>query len=787
MPKWCVPVGVVSGEQLVQLAGLTVKLRVRTSPHSTLLDIQHVQQHDISASDIRQRLVGSFSNSTLHEKHIDEHRSMERVNATENLMETSSSRLRNNFISRGNFNIKDDLISQSSDTNTIQSLNVKELSVDVERGANAQFSSRGLERELTRSVLAVGIEDNSQVSIVQCLSEADQSSFKELLYGGEQQQRQQQQQQQQQEEGGDGGGWGLGGGERALCEVRGVHIRLAAAADRPPLVALHLDNLLALNHADMHRGRATISVSSLQIDNAQYSSGEYDFAVVATSRAPLPPAPRWPPLWGTAPPQQSSDQDVLNLDIITEAWFVAEQEFCEITEVEVRVGALALYIEDAYVRRLAALLREAWPARDSDECAHVLAAARRVQRPLRLRTLTVMPIDLLLTLHTAAHMYIALDQSPLRLAAFRQRAMVTSVERLTHAFTVHYLSAALLSAGWVVGGLELVGAPVALAARVVGAGGGVRGVASATAAAVLRSLSAAASSLARNLDLLAGDIEHAERAAAARRQPPSSLLAGLTAGLTNFAINILGAVGGLAHHSVVGVCVGEAGGGTALRRGLVGALTKPLSATADLLAYAGQGLLAQTGWDVTPQPRAWSGDEGEASIGPAGVWQRECVRWAFRLADLPAISGFRVLLDNAPLLLIITQKFLVVADPHTERIVEMIDLKSCSVQPLVGHVVELVVKQRRSPKTPDSNGPDEDNEYQISASAMARVARYTGAGSAGIRAELEGGAGASTTGAGPEAGARNLLLRTAPTQTYSLHATLCAAIQHNCAVHFPLL
>ncbi|KPJ21042.1 hypothetical protein RR48_00136 [Papilio machaon] len=44
MPKWCVPVGVVSGEQLVQLAGLTVKLRVRTSPHSTLLDIQHVQQ-----------------------------------------------------------------------------------------------------------------------------------------------------------------------------------------------------------------------------------------------------------------------------------------------------------------------------------------------------------------------------------------------------------------------------------------------------------------------------------------------------------------------------------------------------------------------------------------------------------------------------------------------------------------------------------------------------------------------------------------------------------------------
>lgn len=67
-----------------------------------------------------------------------------------------------------------------------------------------------------------------------------------------------------------------------------------------------------------------------------------------------------------------------------------------------------------------------------------------------------------------------------------------------------------------VGGLELLGAPGALAARVGSAGGGVRGVASAAAGALLRSLSSAAGSLARNLDLLAGDDEHAKRAAAAR-------------------------------------------------------------------------------------------------------------------------------------------------------------------------------------------------------------------------------------------------------------------------------
>lgn len=61
-------------------------------------------------------------------------------------------------------------------------------------------------------------------------------------------------------------------------------------------------------------------------------------------------------------------------------------------------------------------------------------------------------------------------------------------------------------------------------------------------------------------------------------------------------------MGGLAHHPLVGVAVGETeSSATALRRGIIGALTKPLSATADLVAYAGQGLLKQTGWDPVPQ------------------------------------------------------------------------------------------------------------------------------------------------------------------------------------------
>lgn len=65
---------------------------------------------------------------------------------------------------------------------------------------------------------------------------------------------------------------------------------------------------------------------------------------------------------------------------------------------------------------------------------------------------------------------------------------------------------------------------------------------------------------------------------------------------------LLGAVGGLAHHPLLSVVVGETDSRVVgLRRGLVGAIAKPLSATADLVASAGHGILNQTGWDPVPQ------------------------------------------------------------------------------------------------------------------------------------------------------------------------------------------
>lgn len=73
----------------------------------------------------------------------------------------------------------------------------------------------------------------------------------------------------------------------------------------------------------------------------------------------------------------------------------------ELTELEVRVGPLSLYIDDAYTKTLAELFHLAIPATASCDVAQKLAEERSLQSPLRLRTLHIHPLDLTLTLHTA--------------------------------------------------------------------------------------------------------------------------------------------------------------------------------------------------------------------------------------------------------------------------------------------------------------------------------------------------------------------------------------------------
>lgn len=121
-------------------------------------------------------------------------------------------------------------------------------------------------------------------------------------------------------------------------------------------------------------------------------------------------------------------------------------------------------------------------------------------------------------------------------------------------------------------------------------------------AGTVNSVTKLAASLARNLDRLTLDSEHVQRTDAIRRSRPQGVTAGFTQGLTGLGISLLGALGGLAHHplqanSPVQVVTG-------LGKGLVGAVAKPISGAAELVALTGQGVLQTVGFNNLPIPRA---------------------------------------------------------------------------------------------------------------------------------------------------------------------------------------
>jgi len=319
-------------------------------------------------------------------------------------------------------------------------------------------------------------------------------------------------------------------------------------------------------------------------------------------------------------------------------------------QVKVSFGPLCAYIEDTLITKLIdyimcllptmlVLLPPSYSGASLTPRASLVPIpkatywdSRQIAFPLRLRTLTVKPLSLLLSVHTSVMLYIALDHSPLHFSAFERQALITTPYRLGHTLTMHYLSGAIFRAGWMVGSLELLGSPGGFA-RMLGSGlqdfvslsyrgifegpwGFLVGVTHGSAslmkhvtAGTLSSVTKLAASVARNLDRLTLDQEHLARTEELRRQRPQGITQGLVQGLTGLGISLLGAVGGIAHHplqSVMSEGASTRGLVTEVGLGLVGAITKPLSGAAELVALTGQGFLHGAGWTSLPEMRQQS-------------------------------------------------------------------------------------------------------------------------------------------------------------------------------------
>ncbi|XP_046806664.1 vacuolar protein sorting-associated protein 13B [Lucilia cuprina] len=403
------------------------------------------------------------------------------------------------------------------------------------------------------------------------------------------------------------------------------------------VIAIYADDLLIAYEDNEDERTMNIVIPNLQIDNQLFSTGKYDFPVILCAEELYEKNDYLPePFYLETFYKILKDKNIM----INIKLKLFEDEF-KINSLNCKLSPVRAYIEDAYITDFLDALVECEPS----NCAYkpkleyerkilienqvsipkdVEAQAIYAAEPLQLRKFCIEPMSVLLSVHTSVRLYIALDHSPLSFSSYERSHLLTLPLKFGQSLGMHYLSGAIFGAGWVVGSLEILGSPSGLARSVTtglkdfvslpvqglfrGPWGFIVGVTQGSAsllrnvtAGTVNSVTKLAASVARNLDRLTLDEEHIERTEALRRSRPQGFTEGFSQGMTGLGISILGAVGGLAHHTLEARSPVEVF--TGLSKGLVGAFTKPISGAAELLALAGQGMLQTVGFNAMPKQR----------------------------------------------------------------------------------------------------------------------------------------------------------------------------------------
>ncbi|XP_063307280.1 intermembrane lipid transfer protein VPS13B isoform X1 [Pelobates fuscus] len=391
----------------------------------------------------------------------------------------------------------------------------------------------------------------------------------------------------------------------------------------------------------------------LQLDNQLYNKSNFHFPVLVCQEE-RGDAAKWPKSSSlyTSAKELEDFKDCSFIKLFIN--LTVEPDLYDLNELNFELKPSRLYVEDTFVYYVKTLFDTYLP----DKLFHstvkspgitvpqtlpeqVQQYAVALVRPVKLRKLTVQPVNLLVSIHASLKLYIASDHTPLSFSVFERGPIFTTARQLIHALAMHYAAGALFRAGWVVGSLEILGSPASLVRSIGngiadffrlpyegltrGPGAFVSGVSRGTTSFVkhiskgtLTSLTNLATSLARNMDRLSLDEEHYNRQEEWRRQLPDNLGEGLKQGLSRLGISLLGAIAGIvdqpmqnfqrtseaqasAGHKAKGVISG-------VGKGIVGVFTKPIGGAAELVSQTGYGILHGAGLSQLPKQRHVSND-----------------------------------------------------------------------------------------------------------------------------------------------------------------------------------
>lgn len=510
-------------------------------------------------------------------------------------------------------------------------------------------------------------------------------------------------------------------GRKCLREVVRLSLDSVSCACRPraaPAASPALAGNLQLDVAPAAVYDVFAFIGGIQVDNQlaqeEQSSDVYDFPVVLVPREDAAATTTAVESSSTASmchPSNALVSVTLSLELLRDGRLTADS-------LTVRFCPLSLFLEDTLLYRLARMssfVRPAWhcvPLHSSSasSCAHggelqrlspdVVVSSLALLRTVPVREVVLEPLCVQLSVHASLKLYLSLNGTPLSFARFSRKNLVTGCYQLGQLLTRHYVTGALLRAGWVVGSLDLLGNPTGLV-RALGSGVSAmvvlpyRGLAqgrpwaflmgiSHGASAMLRHISSGAlssvtqlaTSVSRNLDRLSLDPEHLAWKESLRTGPS----AGIGQGLSTLGISLLGAVAGIVDHPMQALIHEESRGPTGfvkgVGRGLMGAVAKPISGAAELVAQTGKGILQGAGWGDCAhrrhEPRSMRFDDAPSSEAR--------VQTALPSQELLLVLEVHLLLDSdtsQPLVLVLTQQCLCLlnkADGTLERCFSLAEL-----------------------------------------------------------------------------------------------------------------
>nr|XP_013797400.1 PREDICTED: vacuolar protein sorting-associated protein 13B isoform X8 [Apteryx mantelli mantelli] len=392
----------------------------------------------------------------------------------------------------------------------------------------------------------------------------------------------------------------------------------------------------------------------LQLDNQLYNKSNFHFAVLLC-QGEKNETMQWSRVSNLIVSNKNLEDYKENCFIKLCIALSEEEKFVfHINDLSFELKPARLYVEDTFVYYIKTLFDTYLP-QNKAICQSMNTAdttlilpeqvkehARALVKPVKLRKLTIQPVNLLVSIHASLKLYIASDHTPLSFSVFERGPIFTTARQLIHALAMHYAAGALFRAGWVVGSLEILGSPASLVRSIGngiadffrlpyegltrGPGAFVSGVSRGTTSFVkhiskgtLTSITNLATSLARNMDRLSLDEEHYNRQEEWRRQLPENLGEGLRQGLSRLGISLLGAIAGIvdqpmqnfqkiseaqasAGHKAKGVISG-------VGKGIMGVFTKPIGGAAELVSQTGYGILHGAGLSQLPKQRSHPNDQ----------------------------------------------------------------------------------------------------------------------------------------------------------------------------------